>query len=76
MTKFPRARVLVTGGAGLIGSHRCERLLASGNEVLCIDNFDTGRRQNIEHLLAHPQFGILRHDITRTQSAASMTSDS
>jgi UDP-glucuronate decarboxylase len=64
MKKFPRARVLVTGGAGFIGSHLCERLLAAGDEVLCVDNFYTGRRQNIEHLLAHPRFEILRHDIT------------
>jgi UDP-glucuronate decarboxylase len=64
MTKFPRARVLVTGGAGFIGSHLCDRLLTAGDEVLCVDNFYTGRRQNIEHLLAHPRFEILRHDIT------------
>ena len=54
----------MTGGAGFIGSHLCERLLAAGDEVLCVDNFYTGRRQNIEHLLPHPRFEILRHDIT------------
>lgn len=66
MTIFPRARVLVTGGAGFIGSHLCERLLAAGDEVLCVDNFYTGRRQNIEHLLRNPRFEILRHDITHS----------
>ncbi|GBD44867.1 UDP-glucose 4-epimerase [bacterium HR40] len=57
-------RVLVTGGAGFIGSHLCERLLADGHEVLCVDNFYTGRRSNIAHLLSHPRFEIMRHDIT------------
>ncbi len=57
-------RVLVTGGAGFIGSHLCARLLARGDEVLCVDNFYTGRRQNIRQLVAHPLFEVLRHDIT------------
>ena len=57
-------RVLVTGGAGFIGSHLCTRLLARGDEVLCVDNFYTGRRQNIRQLVAHPLFEVLRHDIT------------
>ena len=57
-------RVLVTGGAGFIGSHLCERLLASGAEVLCVDNYYTGRRQNIAALLDHPGFEVLRHDVT------------
>ena len=57
-------RVLVTGGAGFIGSHLCERLLETGYDVLCVDNFFTGTRRNIEHLLGHPRFEILRHDIT------------
>jgi UDP-glucuronate decarboxylase len=57
-------RVLVTGGAGFIGSHLCERLLARGNEVLCVDNFFTSRRQNILHLLDNKMFEFLRHDIT------------
>src|SRR6516164_6046673 len=57
-------RVLVTGGAGFIGSHLCERLLKMGYDVLCVDNFFTGTRRNIEHLLGHPRFEILRHDIT------------
>ena len=57
-------RVLVTGGAGFIGSHLCERLLKDGNEVLCVDNFFTGTRDNIKHLLSNPYFELLRHDIT------------
>ena len=57
-------RVLVTGGAGFIGSHLCEALLDQGNEVLCIDNFMTGRRTNVAHLLANPRFELMRHDVT------------
>jgi UDP-glucuronate decarboxylase len=57
-------RILVTGGAGFIGSHLCERLLCEGNEVLCLDNFFTGRRENILHLLDDPRFELLRHDVT------------
>lgn len=57
-------RALVTGGAGFVGSFLCERLLADGFEVLCVDNFYTGSRQNIAHLLANPSFELLRHDIT------------
>jgi len=57
-------RVLVTGGAGFIGSFLCERLLAEGAEVLCVDNYFTGRRANIAHLLADPMFEALRHDVT------------
>jgi UDP-glucuronate decarboxylase len=57
-------RVLVTGGAGFIGSHLCERLLAAGCEVLCVDNFFTGARSNVAHLLAHPRFELMRHDVT------------
>ncbi len=57
-------RVLVTGGAGFIGSHLCERLLARGDEVLCVDNFFTSRRQKIAHLAGNPQFEFMRHDIT------------
>jgi UDP-glucuronate decarboxylase len=59
-----KKRILVTGGAGFIGSHLCERLLNEGNEVLCVDNFFTGRKENIVHLLENPYFEILRHDIT------------
>ncbi|HKS08737.1 MAG TPA: UDP-glucuronic acid decarboxylase family protein [Pyrinomonadaceae bacterium] len=57
-------RILVTGGAGFIGSHLCERLLDEGNEVLCLDNFFTGRRDNIFSLLDNPRFELLRHDVT------------
>jgi UDP-glucuronate decarboxylase len=56
--------VLVTGGQGFIGSHLCERLLADGHEVLCVDNYFTGTRRNIAPLLDHPQFEMLRHDVT------------
>jgi UDP-glucuronate decarboxylase len=59
-----KTRVMVTGGAGFVGSHLCERLLRNGCEVLCVDNFFTGARQNIEHLLPNPSFELLRHDIT------------
>jgi len=56
-------RILVTGGAGFIGSHLCDRLLASGHEVICLDNFFTGSKDNIRHLLGHDHFELLRHDI-------------
>ena len=56
-------RTLVTGGAGFIGSHLCEKILAQGHEVLCVDNFYTGRRSNIAHLLDNPYFEVMRHDI-------------
>src|SRR3954452_4060327 len=57
-------RVLVTGGAGFLGSHLCERLLAQGAEVLCVDNFFPGRVSNVMHLLDNPLFELLRHDVT------------
>jgi UDP-glucuronate decarboxylase len=57
-------RVLVTGGAGFMGSHLCERLLAEGHDVLCVDNFFTGTKDNIAHLLGDPHFELMRHDIT------------
>ncbi len=57
-------RVLVTGGAGFLGSHLCERLLAQGDDVLCVDNYFTGRKDNVAHLLADPHFEAMRHDIT------------
>jgi len=73
MTSYPAAtppysvlakkRILVTGGAGFLGSHLCERLLEQGNEVLCLDNFFTGTKANVEHLIANPYFEIIRHDI-------------
>lgn len=59
-----RPRILVTGGAGFLGSHLCEKLLEEGNEVICVDNFFTGRKENIAHLLDNPYFEVLRHDIT------------
>jgi len=62
--KITHKRVLVTGGAGFIGSHLCERLLREGCEVLCVDNFYTGTRANIRHLLNHPHFEVMRHDVT------------
>ncbi len=57
-------RILITGGAGFIGSHLCERQLNAGNEVICLDNFFTGRRKNVEHLLQNPGFELVRHDVT------------
>lgn len=57
-------RCLVTGGAGFLGSHLCERLLADGHEVICLDNFFTGRRINVEHLRGNPNFELVRHDVT------------
>jgi len=59
-----RKRILITGGAGFIGSHLCKKLLDEGNEVICVDNFFTGSKQNIIHLLDNPYFEIVRHDIT------------
>ena len=61
---FEQKRVLVTGGAGFLGSHLCDRLIAAGHEVLCVDNLYTGTRRNIRHLLDNPAFEFLRHDIT------------
>jgi UDP-glucuronate decarboxylase len=63
MTHLER-RTLVTGGAGFLGSHLCERLLADGSNVLCVDNFFTGARRNVEQLLDHKRFELLRHDVT------------
>src|ERR1035437_6716998 len=57
-------RALITGGAGFLGSHLCERLLSQGADVLCVDNFFTGSRRNIEHLLDHKKFELVRHDVT------------
>jgi UDP-glucuronate decarboxylase len=63
MARDPK-RVLVTGGAGFLGSHLCDRLIERGNEVLCVDNFYTGTRANVIHLLGHPNFELIRHDVT------------
>ena len=59
-----KQRVLVTGGAGFLGSHLCERLLQEGCDVLCVDNYFTGRKENIVELLNRPDFELIRHDIT------------
>ena len=64
MSNFKRKRVLVSGGAGFLGSHLCDRLIAAGNDVLCIDNFFTGTKDNIAHLLPDPHFELMRHDVT------------
>lgn len=60
----PIKRIMVTGGAGFLGSHLCERLLNDGHDVLCVDNFFTGSKLNIQHLLDHPRFEFMRHDVT------------
>ena len=59
-----KKRILLTGGAGFLGSHLCERLLKEGNEVICVDNFYTGNKRNILHLMNNPYFEVIRHDIT------------
>lgn len=59
-----KEKILVTGGAGFLGSHLCERLLREGQDVLCVDNFFTGSKENIAHLIANPYFEIMRHDVT------------
>jgi len=59
-----RKRILITGGAGFLGSHLCDRLIEAGHQVLCLDNFFTGRRENVEHLIGHKHFELLRHDVT------------
>lgn len=64
MKEENKLRILVTGGAGFIGSHICEQLLMQGHEVLCVDNFYTGSKRNVAHLLANPYFEIIRHDVT------------
>ena len=63
MTLFEKKRILVTGGAGFLGSHLCERLVAEGNEVICLDNYYTGSKNNIVHLMSNENFELLRHDI-------------
>jgi UDP-glucuronate decarboxylase len=62
--KTLRKRILVTGGAGFLGSHLCERLLNEGHDVVCLDNYFTGQKQNVVHLLQHPYFELVRHDVT------------
>lgn len=58
------ARILITGGGGFLGSHLCDRMINLGHEVLCVDNFFTGSRRNVEHLIGHKRFDLLRHDVT------------
>ncbi|MHB8472050.1 MAG: UDP-glucuronic acid decarboxylase family protein [Gammaproteobacteria bacterium] len=64
MKELQTRRILVTGGAGFLGSHLCERLLAQGHDVLCVDNYFTGTKDNIVHLMTNPHFEIMRHDVT------------
>jgi UDP-glucuronate decarboxylase len=64
MAEGERKSVLVTGGAGFLGSHLCDRLVEGGHDVICLDNFFTGTKRNIEHLIANPRFELLRHDVT------------
>lgn len=64
MSQFSRKRILVTGGAGFLGSHLCDRLMAAGNDVLCVDNFFTGAKDNIAQLIDQPNFELMRHDVT------------
>ena len=64
MKEDNKLRILVTGGAGFIGSHLCERLLGQGHDVLCLDNFYTGTKRNVAHLVGNPYFEIIRHDVT------------
>ncbi|NCC73341.1 MAG: SDR family oxidoreductase [Sphingobacteriia bacterium] len=59
-----RKRILITGGAGFLGSHLCERLLGDGHDVICLDNYFTGQKQNVVHLINHPYFELVRHDVT------------
>ena len=63
MTTFEKKRILVTGGAGFLGSHLCEKLIEEGNEVICLDNYYTGSKNNISHLMSNENFELLRHDI-------------
>ena len=65
---MPVRRILVSGGAGFLGSHLCERLLGEGHRVVCVDNFSTSTRRNVAHLLEHPSFQLLRHDVTEPLS--------
>src|SRR6266550_8747582 len=64
MHELMRRRTLVTGGAGFIGSHLCERLLERGHDVICVDNYFTGTRDNVVSMLGNPRFELVRHDIT------------
>lgn len=68
MRDLPRKRILVTGGAGFLGSHLCERLLQEGHEILSVDNFFTGTKENLREIVNHPHFELIRHDITQPLS--------
>jgi UDP-glucuronate decarboxylase len=57
-------KILITGGAGFVGSHLSERLVSAGHDILCVDNFFTGSKKNVEHLLTNPRFDLMRHDVT------------
>lgn len=63
-SKYMNKKILITGGAGFLGSHLCERLLEQGHDVLCLDNFFTGSKQNVMHLMGNPRFELMRHDVT------------
>jgi len=65
MKYHARKRILVTGGAGFLGSHLCERLVEEGHDVICLDNFFTGTKQNIAHLLGRANFEVIRHDLVQ-----------
>jgi UDP-glucuronate decarboxylase len=64
MLKFNQKRILVTGGTGFLGSHLCEKLLLEGHSIICVDNFFTGNKKNVLHLIDDPNFELVRHDIT------------
>jgi UDP-glucuronate decarboxylase len=64
MNEFKRKKILVSGGAGFLGSHLCDRLIAAGNDILCVDNFFTGSKDNVAHLMSSPFFELMRHDVT------------
>jgi UDP-glucuronate decarboxylase len=64
MREIDRKRILITGGAGFVGSHLCARLLAEGHDILCVDNFFTGAKGNVAHLIGNPRFELMRHDVT------------
>lgn len=59
-----KKRILITGGAGFLGSHLCDKLIEQGHEILCVDNYFTGSKKNVEHLIGHPRFELMRHDVT------------